>query len=72
MDVSNIRLYQIKDGLAVIWFFCLGCFLLRHRIFKVNTVICLLAFALILDFVFAFSHIGSIRLVDLLPHGLLS
>jgi len=72
MNIDNIRLHQIKDGLAVIWFFLLGCFLLRYRIFKIEIMIGILMFAIILDLIFALSNIGSIRLVELLPHGLLS
>ena len=62
----------IQDAGAVIWFFLLGCFLLRYRIFKIEIMIGILMFAIILDLIFALSYIGSIRLVELLPHGLLS
>ena len=66
MNLYKLRLHQIKDGLAIVWFVII-IYILQHPNFRpaVRILIILFSFALVFDIIFAFSNIGCLTLEDL-------
>jgi hypothetical protein len=58
-----MKLYQIKDAMAVFWFFII--LILQYKKYY-NTVLILLFIGMILDLIITISQIGEIKVDNLL------